>query len=79
MNARHHAQPGSQADAKVKTVAGVIGHTDYHQFAWAWAAGDGNVAYIGYGTMQYELHGAGAGETGVETHRAPYRPPTPNP
>lgn len=78
MRASHQSSLGWCVDAKIQTVAGVIGQTDYHRFAWAWVADNKATPIISGGSFGFSISGSGRGETGEETHRCPPRPPTPN-
>lgn len=77
--ANHHSSPGWYVDAKIATLAGEIGVSDYHRFAWAWCA-DTTGVYIEYSGVGFGLSGSGDGAAGTETHRSPEpAPPTPTP
>ena len=75
--AKHQSANGWHVDARIMTVAGEIGKSDYHKFAWAWCA-DTEGVLIGYGGSGFNLTGSGRGECGIEIHRSP-EPPPPTP
>ena len=66
------AFPRHYADAKIKSVAGIIDTSLYHQFAWAWVESSDGSAIISYMSVGFSVNvGTGSGENGGEVHRAP--------